>query len=407
MNILFLHPNFPGQFLQLARYLGATGRHKVMYLSKDQNGSQLPGVSVAMHKKPRPVTEGIHPYLRLCEDAVLEGQEIVRGLDSLKRQVGFVPDVIMGHTGWGSTLYMKDMYPNVPLIGYFEWYYNSIGGDVGYWPDEQVTIDDKCRIRTTNLHHLLNLQACDVRYAPTKWQRSQFPKEYQDSMKIIHEGVETDYYRPLPGKKFVLDNENVKLDLSDCKELVTYLSRGFEPYRGFPQFMDALRILLQRRPNCHVVIAGTDRSCYGPQYSKDKTWKQLEEEKGGYDKNRVHFVGHLKRDEYLMLLQASTVHVYLTRPFILSWSCLESLGAGCCLVASATPPVEEFVQDGVNGLLVNFKRPEHIAYRIEEALDNPELRERLGKAARESILETVDLKDCIRKEIDMIYGAMK
>ena len=407
MNILFLHPNFPGQFLQLARYLGATGRHKVMYLSKEHNGSQLPGVQVAMHKKPREATPGIHRYLKLAEEAVLEGQEILRGLDALHRQTGFTPDVIMGHTGWGSSLYLKDMLPKVPLIGYFEWYYNSFGGDVGYWPDEEVSIDDRCRIRTTNAHHLLNLQVCDVRYTPTQWQRSQFPAEYRDSMKVIHEGVETDYYRPQPGRKFVLNNKEVQLDLSDCGELVTYLSRGFEPYRGFPQFMDAVRILLQRRPNCHVVIAGQDRACYGPQYAEDKTWKQMEEEKGGYDKSRVHFVGHLSREEYLMLLQSSTVHVYLTRPFILSWSCLESLGAGCCLVGSATPPVEEAVEDGVNGLLANFRRPEHIAFRIEEALDDPELRARLGKAARESILEKYDLKDCLRKEIDMIYGAMK
>ncbi|MBQ9406340.1 MAG: glycosyltransferase [Desulfovibrio sp.] len=407
MNILFLHPNFPGQFLQLARYLGGLGRHNVMYLSKESNGSQLPGVQVAMHKKPREATKGIHPYMKLAEEAVLEGQQVVMGIDALRRQTGFVPDVVMGHTGWGSTLYVKDILPQVPLIGYFEWFYNSSGGDVGYWPDEPVSADDKCRIRTTNLHHMLNLEACDVRYAPTEWQRSQFPAVYRDSMKVIHEGVETDYYKPREGVKFVLDNENVKLDLSDCEELVTYLSRGMEPYRGFPQFMDAIRILLKERPKCHVVLAGSDRACYGPQYSEEKTWKQVEIEKGGYDESRVHFVGHLSREEYLMLLQASDVHVYLSRPFILSWSCLEALGAACCLVASDTPGVTEAVEDNVNGLLVNFRRPEHIAMRIGEALDDPELRVRLGKRARESILERYDLKDCIKKQLNMIYGAMK
>ena len=405
MNILFLHPNFPGQFLQLARYLGDQGRHRVMYISKDHNGSQLPGVQVAMHKPPREATPNIHRYLKMAEEAVLEGQMVLRSIDAVKRQANFVPDVIVGHTGWGSTLYLKDLLPDVPVVGYFEWYYNSSGGDVGYWPDEQVSIDDKCRIRTINAHHLLNLQACDVRYCPTEWQRSQFPKEYRDTMKVVHEGVETDYFKPQAGVKFVLPEQ--KLDLSDCEELVTYLSRGFEPYRGFPEFMESIRILLKRRPKCHVVLAGSDKACYGPQHSPDKTWKQVEIEKGGYDESRVHFVGHLKRDEYLMLLQASTVHVYLTRPFILSWSSLESLSAGCCLVSSATPPVQEAVEDGVNGLLANFRRPEHIAARIEEALENPELRQRLGKAARESILEKYDVKDCLRKQLNMIYGAMK
>ena len=405
MNILFLHPNFPGQFLQLSRYLGATRRHRVMFLSKDQNGSKLPGVQVGMYAKPRAVTQGIHHYLRLCEEAVLEGQAVIKGINALKRQANFVPDVVVGHTGWGSTLYVKDVLPKVPLVGYFEWYYNAFGGDSCYWPDETLSIDDMCRIRTINAHHLLNLQHCDVRYTPTQWQKQQFPEIYKQGMQVIHEGVETDYIRPQPGRNFVLPE--MRLDLSDCEELVTYVSRGFEPYRGFPQFMDSIRLLLARRPKCHVVICGQDRSCYGPQYSNDKTWKQVEEEKGGYDKSRVHFVGHLKRDEYLMLLQASTVHVYLTRPFILSWSCLEAMGAGCCLVASATPPVEEVVEDGVNGLLANFRRPEHIAMRIEEALDDPELRARLGKAARETVLEKYDLRDCMKAQLNMIYGAMK
>ena len=405
MNILFLHPNFPGQFLQLSRYLGGTGRHKVMFLSKDQNGSKLPGVQVGVYKKPREATNGLHHYLKTAEEAVLEGQAVVKGIHALKKQADFTPDVVVGHPGWGSTLYVKDVLPEVPLIGYFEWYYNSVGGDSCYWPDEIQTIDDKCRIRTINAHHLLNLQACDVRYTPTQWQKAQFPAVYQEGMQVIHEGVETDYIKPQPGRKFILERE--KLDLSDCEELVTYVSRGFEHYRGFPQFMDSIRLLLARRPKCHVVICGQDKACYGPQYAKDKTWKQMEEEKGGYDKSRVHFVGHLQRDEYLMLLQASTVHVYLTRPFILSWSCLEALGAGCCLVGSATPPVEEVVEDGVNGLLANFRRPEHIAMRIEEALENPELRARLGKAARETVLEKYDLKDCLKAQLNMIYGAMK
>ncbi len=405
MNILFLHPNFPGQFLQLSRYLAATGRHKVLFLSKDQNGSKLPGVQVGMYAKPRQVTKDIHPYLRMAEEAVLEGQAVVKGINALKNQINFTPDVVVGHTGWGSTLYVKDLLPKVPLIGYFEWYYKSFGGDSCYWPDEEQSIDDQCRIRTINAHHLLNLQACDVRYTPTQWQKAQFPEMYQQGMQVIHEGVETDYIKPQPGRKFIMPEQ--KLDLSDCEELVTYVSRGFEPYRGFPEFMESIRILLKRRPKCHVVICGVDKACYGPQYSKDKTWKQLEEEKGGYDKSRVHFVGHLKRDEYLMLLQASTVHVYLTRPFILSWSCLEALGAGCCLVGSATPPVEEVVEDGVNGLLANFRRPEHIAMRIEEALADPELRARLGKAARETVLEKYDLRDCLHKQLNMIYGAMK
>ncbi|MBQ7515150.1 MAG: glycosyltransferase [Schwartzia sp.] len=404
MNILILHPNFPGQYLNLARHFAAAGRHRVFFLTKETNGNQLRGVTVATYKTAREATPNVHPYLKPCEEAILEGQAVARGLDALKRQADFVPDVIIGHTGWGSTLYTKDVYPKVPLVGYFEWYYWPFGSDVGYWPDEQVDINSQLRIRTLNAHHLLNLEACDVRYTPTEWQKKQFPDHFQQGMHVIHEGIETKLFQPKKGAKMVLPR--IKLDLSEVPEIVTYVSRGFEPYRGFPEFMDTIRILLKRRPECHVVIVGVDRSCYGPA-PKDTTWKKIEEEKGGYDTNRVHFTGHLNRDEYLTVLQASTVHVYLTRPFVLSWSSLESMSAGCCLVGSKTPPVMEVVEDGVNGLLANFRRPEHIALRIEEALDDPELRARLGKAARETILERFDMDDCMRKQVNMIYGAMK
>ncbi|MBR4694910.1 MAG: glycosyltransferase, partial [Selenomonadaceae bacterium] len=207
-----------------------------------------------------------------------------------------------------------------------------------------------------------------------------------------------------PGTKLVLPR--ISLDLSDAEEIVTFVSRDFEQYRGVDKFMAALRIFLEHRPKCHVVLAGRDRICYGPKL-KDTTWKEIEEKKGGYDKSRVHFTGLLQRDEYLTLLQASTVHVYLTRPFVLSWSMVESMAAGCCLVASATPPVEEMVEDGVNGLLANFREPAHIAMRIEEALEDEGLRKRLGKAARETVLEKYDKKDCLRRQLNLIYGVMK
>ena len=405
MNLLILHPNFPAQYLHVARYFANTGRDKVVFLTKETNGSRLRNVNVALYKPTREATPKIHPYLKSAEEAVLDGQAVVRAIAGIKQQIDFKPDVIIGHTGWGSTLYTKDLYPDVPLIGYFEWYYSAYGSDVGYWPDEKVTDDSKLRIRTLNAHHLLNLQACDVRYTPTEWQRSQFPKEYRDTLEVVHEGIETDLFRPKPGTKLVLPS--IKLDLSKEKEIVTYVSRGFEPYRGFPQFMDAIRILLKRRPKCHVVIVGVDRSCYGPTPGGDKTWKSIEEEKGGYDTKRVHFTGLLSREDYLTVLQASTVHVYLTRPFVLSWSSMESMSAGCCLVTSKTPPVQEVAIDGENALLANFREPAHIAHRIEEALDDPKLRQRLGKAARETILAKYDVKDCLRKTVNMIYGAMK
>ncbi|MBQ7479604.1 MAG: glycosyltransferase [Selenomonadaceae bacterium] len=405
MNILFLHPNFPGQFLHLARYFAHQPSNRVFFLAKETHGNKLVGVNVGVYKVAREATKGIHPYVKMMEEAVLEGQAVTKAMVELRSKMDFVPDVIVSHTGWGSSLYAKDIYPDVPVVGYFEWYYHSMGSDVYYWPSDVLSDDTRLRVRTMNAHHLLNLVDCDVLFTPTEWQRQQFPACFREGMKVIHEGVDTSYYVPDHGKKLVLPDKG--LDLSGGEELVTYVSRGFEPYRGFPQFMEAVRILLKERPNCHVVLLGQDKTFYGPPPGKDRTWKQIEEEKGGYDKGRVHFLGLCDRETYRSVLQASDVHVYLTRPFVLSWSSLEAMASECCLVASKVPPVEEAMEDGRDALLVNFLSPEHIAFRIMEALDDPALRERLGKAARRKILERYDSRDCLRKQINMIYGAIK
>ena len=413
MNILFLHPNFPAQFWHLSKALAMMG-DRVVYLTTSTNGNRIGGVTAALYKRARKVTEGIHPFLVQTEEAVIDGEAVAKALMALREKHNFVPDVIVGHTGWGSTLYCKDIYPDVPIVGYFEWYYKSHGSDAAFFPGEKVGLPTAMQIRTRNMHHLLNLASCDVRFTPTEWQKSQFPPEYQRDMKVIHEGIDTEFCKPHPGKKLVLDKkeDHEALDLSKCPEILTYVSRGLEPYRGYPQFISAAAMLLKRRPKLHVVIVGSDTTCYGGTPGKDKdgkeqTWKQVMDGRVTYDKKRVHFLGHLDRLSYQTVLQASTVHVYYTRPFILSWSFLEAMSFGCAIVGSKTPPVEEVMVDGKNGLLANFRSPQHLAMRVEELLDHPDLRKRLGAAARQTILEKYDVRDCVQKQIDMIYGAMK
>lgn len=407
MKILFLHPKFPAQFWHLSKAFANMG-DKVVYLTTKTNGNHLQGVTTAVYKRSREVTKDIHEYLKPADEAIIDGTSVIDALGQLRKNHHFVPDVIVGHTGWGSTMYCKDYYPDVPLLGYFEWYYKSHGSDAAYFPGEQISLSEAMRIRTRNMHHLLNLETCDVRFTPTQWQKSQFPERYQEGMKVIHEGIDTDFCRPQQGRKLILEKTDTReaLDLSKCPEILTYVSRGFEPYRGFPQFMEAVSLLLKRRPKLHVVIVGTDTSCYGVA-PKGTTWKKYVDERVSYDKKRVHFVGHLNRPDYQTVLQASTVHVYLTRPFILSWSCLEAMSFGCAMVGSKTPPVEEVITDGENGLLANFRSPQHIAMRVEELLDHPELRKRLGAAARRTVLDRYDMRDCVRQQVNMVYEAMK
>lgn len=403
MKFLFLHSSFPGQFLHLAHYLGVNG-HQVAFLTMRDEEGELPGVRRFVYKPVRTPSPKTHHYLRGLERAVLEGQAAYQTADQLKRQ-GFVPDAIIGHSGWGSTLYMKDLFPTSSLLCYFEWYYRAHGSDAEFGPQEHLSPDDECRIRTKNGPILLDLYSCDAGISPTYWQHSQFPSEYVRKIKVIHDGINTESCRPQPGKKLVLPQ--IGLDLSEAKEIVTYVGRGMEPYRGFPQFMEAVAEVQRRRPHCHVVLVGGEGVFYGTPPAQGQTWKDKMLAELPLDHSRLHFTGYLNRPDFLTVLQASTVHVYLTRPFVLSWSALEAMSCGCALVASATPPVQEVILDRVNGLLVDFFSPQQLADRIEEALADFSLRQALSYRARETILDRYDLRLMLQRQLNWIKESIE
>lgn len=398
MRYLFIHPNFPAQFASVALALAKDKKNQVVFLTNRREG-MLPGVIKVYYDKARQPGAKTHPYLRSVEDAVLQGQAAYRTAFQLKAK-GFVPDVIMGHSGWGPTLYMKDIFPDAKMVSYFEWFYHAHGTDVDFDSSEKCTIDDECRIRTKNMPILLDLYSCECGICPTNYQHRQFPAEFRDKIKVLHDGIDTDYYQPAKNKGLVLPNIN--LALSAEEEIITYVARGMEPYRGFPQFMEAVEILLQRRPKCHVVIVGADRVAYGKAAPNGKTYKALMLEKLELDLSRVHFTGLLPAPLYRQVLQASSAHVYLTRPFVLSWSMLEAMSAGCVLVASNTQPVMEVLEDGVNGLFVDFFSPGKIADCVAEVLDNPEGMAVIRQKARETILEKYALKNILPLKIAML-----
>lgn len=398
MRILFLHPNFPAQFRHVAGALAKDKRHQVVFGTTRRDG-HLPGVSKMIYQPKREVKPETHHYVRPLESAVIQGQAVYRMAEQLKAR-GFVPDVVYGHSGWGPTLLMKDIFPKAKLLCYFEWFYHAHGTDADFDPSDRLSADDEARIRIKNAPILLDLYSCDRGLSPTYWQKQQFPDEYQDKIKVLHDGIDTNFFRPKPGAKLVLPRIN--LDLSHVEELVTYVGRGMEPYRGFPQFIEAIYLLQQRRPQCHVVIVGEDRVAYGRTLPDGKTYKQLMLEKFPLDLSRVHFTGHLPYDEYLQVLQASSAHVYLTRPFVLSWSLLEALSTGCLVVGSNTAPVAEVIQDGVNGLLAEFFSPEEIASRIEEALNHPDKMSEIRAKARQTILRNYDLSLLLPQHLEWI-----
>ncbi|HWR39331.1 MAG TPA: glycosyltransferase family 4 protein [Patescibacteria group bacterium] len=399
MNILFLHPNFPAQFMNLASVMGRNPRHRVVFITAREQ-DEIPGVQKVLFKAPRAVHPNTHPYIHSVESAVLQGQSVYRSAAELKR-TGFVPDVIVGHSGWGSTLYMKDLFPQSALVGYFEWFYHAHGTDLDFDPAAPLTEANKLRVRTINAPFLFDLCACDAGISPTRWQQQQFPPEYHHKISVLHDGIDTERYCPKPGVGLVLPEQGI--DLPAGTEIITYVGRGMEPYRGFPQFMEAMSLLMARRPGLHVVVVGADRVAYGGEKAPDgKSFKEHMLETFSYDLSRIHFTGLLPRYLYLQVLQASAVHAYLTRPFVLSWSLLEAMAAGCMIVASDTAPVREVIHDGINGLLVDFFSPQQMVLKIEAALEDRQQAAVMRQRARETIVEGYDIRRLLPQTLQFL-----
>ena len=405
MVIFIIHPYFPGQFKHLAPYLASNKENQVYFLANyNETDTKLKNVKLVLYNsysdKQKQWIDSTNILVNAAE-ATLYGRATIKAMIYLRDQKNIIPDIIIGHTGWGSLLYCKDIYPNVPVIGYFEWYYHALKSDGWWWEDEVPTTYQKIAVRTKNMHHLLSLESCDVGVCPTKWQFNQFPAEYRFKLNIIHEGINTQFF--IPNKQSLILND---LQLPNDIELVTYATRGLEMYRGFPYFMDAIRILLKKRPKLHIVIAGKDKVYYGLKLP-DKTFLQAEKEKGQFDTERVHFVGFRNKLDYLKILQASDCHVYLTRPFILSWSLLEAMSCEVPIVSSSVPPVQEVIDDNINGLLADFRSSDDIANKIEILLDNKEKARLLGQQARQTILQKYNLMDCLHAYDNLINKVVK
>lgn len=395
MNILFLHRNFPAQFRHVLPVFASDPNNKVVFITNNET-THMKNVMKVQYKLKREVPDDCHRYLRFYEECVNHGQACAEAAIALKNQ-GFKPDVIFGHT-WGQTLFMKDVFPDVPLICYFEWFYDRYNGDMGF-DGRPLDIDDWAKLRSKNAHLLIDLFSCDYGFCPTKFQLKQFPKEFHNKIRVMHDGVDADYCKPDDNAQFFVKDKNITLTRND--EVITYATRGMEAYRGFPEFMKAAEALLKKRPNLQIVIGGEDRVCYGSQLA-NTTYKKMMLEQLDLDMDRVHFVGSLPFNEYVKLLQISSAHVYLTYPFVASWSLLDAMSCGCPIVASSTEPVMEFIEDGKNGFLFDFYSTSGQVEKIEYVLDNKEMVEPVRQAARKTIVDNYNLKDLLPKHIEFI-----
>ena len=380
MKVLFIHQNFPGQFRHIAAHLAKQPDVQVLAIGREQ-APGLPGVRMLRYKPHRTASPHTHPYARSFEDGVLHGQQVLRLLLDLKTK-GYRPDVIVAHPGWGETLYAKEAFPHVRLIHFCEYYYQTQGADAGFDPEFPLDINGSASIRSRNALHLLNLENCDAAITPTQWQHSLHPAAYRDKIQVIHEGIDTDNLGPNPEATLQLPNGKV---LKAGEPVITYVARNLEPYRGFHSFMRALPLILKQHSTCQVVVVGGDGVSYGSKPKDAPNWRIKMLRENPVDLERVHFLGKVPYATYKKVLQVSAVHVYLTYPFVLSWSLLEAMASGCLIVGSDTAPVREVIREGENGLLADFFQPQQIAERLVATLESPQQFTELRQSASREI----------------------
>jgi glycosyltransferase involved in cell wall biosynthesis len=402
MRLLFVHQNFPGQYIHLARHYAADKANEVMAIADSANKPSdlvrtirysLPG------KPPRRATSMAGTFV----DHMARAEAVAVQAEKL-RQKGFNPEVILGHCGWGETIFLKDVWPRTKLLIYAEFFYGNADADTNFDPEFKVEVlRARMRNRGRNGSLALALVSADRALSPTQWQRRQFPSELQQKIDVIHDGIDTDKIAPDLSARVTLKRQGVVLNAGD--EVITFVSRNLEPYRGYHIFMRALPKILAERPRARAIIVGGDDVSYGHRPAKGRAWRNifLQEVKDQLDVSRIHLVGKVPYDVYRQILQVSSAHVYLTYPFVLSWSMLEAMAAGCLVIGSDTAPVREVIQHERNGLLVDFFNPQELADCVIGALANPKQYRGLRDAARRTILERFDLRRvCLPRHIRLI-----
>ena len=404
MNILFIHQSFPGQYRHILRALASQGKHRIVGMGIAELSEPLPnGVTYLRYGLTRGNTPGLHEWLLDVDSKLIRGEACATAASTLSAN-GFVPDIICAHPGWGEALFVRDVWPNVPLLCYQEFFYNARGVDYDFDPELQGVPDWKscARLRLKNTNPLLMLQASSWNVTPTLFQRSTFPSEWHSRISVIHDGIDTDLAAPNPSLvSFTLPDGTV---LSQGDEIITFVNRRIEPYRGCHTFIRAIPQIQRLHPQARIVVIGENEGVSYGNPAPGDSWRDvfLHEIEGSFNPDRVHFCGSLPYGKYLKLLQLSRCHVYLTYPFVLSWSLLEAMSIGLAIVGSSTAPVKEVISHGHTGLLVDFFSPSALADSVSTLLTDRSLASKLGNNARQLVFDRYSLQGCVPRQLALI-----
>ncbi len=410
MHVLYVHQNFPAQFGHIARYLAAQPGWQCSFVSQTPTGVTA-GINKIQYKTTGGATIQNHFCSRTFENTVWHCDAVYRALEA---QPELKPDLIVGHSGFGSTLFLRELYPTVPILNFFEYFYRAHDSDsdmdfrrdLGWSVGEMKYLRSRCR----NAMILLDLDNCQMAYTPTQFQRSRFPDEYKPKLRCIFDGVDRTIYhgyeetlRPAPSERS--DRKIAGVTVPPSTRIVTYVSRGFESMRGFDIFMRAAKIIAERYPDVVFFVVGSDKMSYGGDEEHIKPYKSFREwtlAQQSYDLSKFVFIPGMDAAQLGRLLAATDLHIYLTVPFVLSWSMMDALSCGATVLASATSPVKEMIRHGENGLLADFFSPEDFADQAIDALKDLASARALGRAAERIIVERYSL-DAVMPEMIKLY----
>jgi glycosyltransferase involved in cell wall biosynthesis len=391
MNLLIIHQNYPGQYRESLKLLAGSGRHRIVFLTQRRDVASPADHSVVAYKPDETGTPARHPYVEMFDSSIRTAIGAMQACRQLKEK-GFTPDLVIGHAGWGELIFVKEIWPQVPVLGYFEYYFIPKGGLVDSDPEFPASPDIAARLHARTAPAYLSLMRCDDGYTATAWQKQTFPEIFHPKIKVLHEGIRTDLLAP--------DHEGAEpltigsVTFRRGEEIVCYIARNLEPGRGFHTMLRALPRLQRERPNVRTAIVGSDGVSYGGRLAEGKTFRALFTEQLGdsVDWSRVHFLGQIPYPALIRLIQLARCHVYLTAPFVVSWSLLEAMALEKTVVTTDVAPVRQFVEHGRTGFLVDYFKPDDLGCRIAEVLSHPDNHRAIGKAARRHVVANYDFK---------------
>lgn len=406
MKLLFVHQNFPGQYLHIVQRLARIGGHQLVALGinpLDQDRPLPRDLQYVRYRPDRGNTSGIHPLILETETKIIRGEACAQAADRLKAQ-GFTPDLICAHPGWGEALFLRTVWPDTPMLCYQEFFYNEVGFDSGFDPefDSDRTWQRQARLLMKNAYLYLTLEQSTWNISPTHFQASSFPEPWRQKISVIHDGIDLSLAKPMSSPAPLTLPDGTELRAGE--QTITFVNRRLEPYRGCHTFIRAIPELQRRCPDARLVVVGELKGVSYGAKCPDGEWKDrfLAEIDGHFDPSRVHFTGTLPYAQFLPLLRLSACHVYLTYPFVMSWSLLEAMACGCAVVGSDTAPVREVIRDGENGLLVDFFSPDALAEAVAELIHDRDRARAFGDAARRSVEQHYDINTCVHRQLALM-----